>query len=387
MGYLAGGAMADNNDLIAAIYDTIIDSSGWEAAIKGIVAATSSTSGALIIHKTDAVHFTALCNIDPFYADSYAQVYAKISPLASEAATIAPGEVRAGTRITQSDSFRASAFYNEFARPQEWADVVRIGLLRAAGAAGRLVLHRSPKAIWVEPAEWQLLEMLAPHLKRAAAVHEHLSRARGAATSIGEADEAVGFAVFLLAKDCRVLFANAKAEDLVRRGTALRYERGRLAATTAPLSERLHALVREGTRPARARGGAGGTLELRLGEARPPLIAHIIPLMPKRVAEIFDIERPAAAVFVVDPTVALCNQIRSFADRFGLTAGEIRVLKEIIGGSGLPAAAARLKITPATVRTHTYRIFEKTGTSRQAELTRKFFEGNLSAHRVALQLP
>jgi hypothetical protein len=51
----------------------------------------------LIVHKTGAVHFTALCNVDPFYADAYAQTYSKISPLAAEAATIAPGEVRAAT--------------------------------------------------------------------------------------------------------------------------------------------------------------------------------------------------------------------------------------------------------------------------------------------------
>jgi DNA-binding CsgD family transcriptional regulator len=65
--------------------------------------------------------------------------------------------------------------------------------------------------------------------------------------------------------------------------------------------------------------------------------------------------------------------------RFGLTPGETRVLGEIIGGNGLPAAAARLKITQATARTHAYRIFEKTGTNRQAELIRRFFETSLFA--------
>jgi hypothetical protein len=79
----------------------------------------------------------------------------------------------------------------------------------------------------MDPAQWQLLERLAPHLQRAAAVHELLARARCTAISIGAADEAVGFAVFLLAKDCRILFANAKAEDLVRSGTGFHFERGR----------------------------------------------------------------------------------------------------------------------------------------------------------------
>jgi hypothetical protein len=60
------------------------------------------------------------------------------------------------------------------------------------------------------------LETLAPHLKRAAEIHQLLSRARMATDSLAAAVAAAGFAVFLLAKDCRVVFANAKAEDLVR---------------------------------------------------------------------------------------------------------------------------------------------------------------------------
>jgi DNA-binding CsgD family transcriptional regulator len=375
--------MADDIDLIAAIYDTIIDPSGWEAAIKRIVAATNSTSGALIVHKTDAVHFTALCNVDPFYATGYVETYSKISPLAAEAGTIAPGEVRAGTRITQTDAFRASAFYNEFARPQGWVDVVRIGLLRAPGAVGRLVLHRSHKAIWVEPAQWQLLESIAPHLWRAAAVHELITRAKAGMNAIGAADEAAGFAVFLLTKDCHVLFANSKAEDLLRREMGLRYTCGQLAGTTSGTTMRLQALVRAAARPGSGEGVTGDTLELNRGENSPPLLAHVIPVAANRTAEIFDIDKPAVAIFVVDPLAEFGAQIRRFASKFGLTPGETRVLKEILGGNGLPAAAARLKITPATARTHAYRILGKTETSRQAELIRRFFESSVPAHAVA----
>jgi len=138
--------MRDDNDLIAAIYDTIVDPSGWDAAIKRIVAATNSTSGALVFHKADTTHFTAFCDIDPFYANAYVESYSKISPLAAEAATIAPGEVRAGTRITQTDAFRASAFYNEFARPHMWT---------ASDGKHNLVLRTTWTAAVICPAFWR----------------------------------------------------------------------------------------------------------------------------------------------------------------------------------------------------------------------------------------
>jgi DNA-binding CsgD family transcriptional regulator len=66
-----------------------------------------------------------------------------------------------------------------------------------------------------------------------------------------------------------------------------------------------------------------------------------------------------------------------FAARFGLTAGETRILAEIIGGNGLLAAAAKLKITEATARTHAQRILAKTETNRQTELIRRFFATSL----------
>lgn len=366
--------MAGDNDLIAAIYDAIIDPSGWDEVVKRIVEATKSGAGSLFIQQADAAHLSANHNIDSFYEKAYAETWHKHNPLLAVPATMAPGELRTCTHITQTDAFRVSAFFNEFFRPQGQVDTVGVALLRGPNSFGGLVVHRSPDAIWVEPAEWHLLETLAPHLKRAAEVHQLLSRAKAATDSLGAAVAAAGFAVFLLSADCRVLFANAKAEDLVRPGCILRYENGRLAAATCALTQRLHALARGGARPSQSGGDIGATLDLPRNGNDPPLAAHVFPLAANRAVSIFDIDRPATALFVVDPAANFDFHIRRFAAKFGLTPGETRVVREIIGGKGLLAAAARLRITEATVRTHAKHILSKTGTNRQTELIRRFFD-------------
>jgi DNA-binding CsgD family transcriptional regulator/PAS domain-containing protein len=368
---MAGSQGGD--DLIAAIYDAIIDPSRWDEVVKRIVEATKSFSGNLLLQQADAGSLTALYNVDPVLADAYAQTYHKNDPLRTPAWSIAPGEVRACS-YTQTDSFRASAYYDGFVRPQGWAGLVTAGLARAPDSFALLALTRSPNAVWVEPAEWRLLETLAPHLKRATEIHQLLSRARGTTDSLAVAVAAAGLAVFLLTGDCRVVFANANAEDLVRRQTGLRYERGQLAALTPALTTRLNALARAGSRPGSGEVDIGGTIELRRGENCLPLLAHVIPLAASRAAAVFDIDRPAAAVFVVDPATGRGAQIERFAARFGLTVAETRVLAEIIGGNGLLAAAAKLKITEATARSHTNHILAKTGATRQTELIRRFFE-------------
>jgi hypothetical protein len=152
--------------LVAAIYDAIIEPSGWDEVVKRIVEATKSSNGGLYIQTADAAHLSATYNVDPFYADAYVQHYCKINPVSAALMAIAPGQVWAATHISQTDSFRASAFFNEYVRPQGSADAVAIGLLRAPKVFGNLQLNRSADAIWVEPAEWNLLETLAPHLKK-----------------------------------------------------------------------------------------------------------------------------------------------------------------------------------------------------------------------------
>jgi DNA-binding CsgD family transcriptional regulator len=374
--------MADKTDLIAAIYDCIIEPSRWDEVVKRIVEETKSLSGNLVLQQPGVGTFTALYNVDPKIAEAYTQTYHKDDPLRTQAWSIAPGDVRACT-YTQTDSFKASAYYEEFVRPQGWSGLVVTGLARTANDFALLALTRSPDALWPEPAEWQLLKTLAPHLQRAAALNTLFARMRATTEQLGEAVAAAGFAVFLMTADCRILFVNAKAEDLLRRQTSLRYERGRLAAATPALTHRLQAIARAASRLRWAENDPGGSLELNLGEHSSPLVAHVIPLGQSRTTSIFDFDRPAVAVFVVDPAADLTAQIQRFAARFGLTPAESRVFREIVGGSGLLAAAADLNISEKTARTHMTRIFEKTITTRQTELIRRFFENALPGSPVS----
>ncbi len=363
-----------DGDLVAAIYDASVDPSGWDAAVRHITEATKSVSGGIAVHLADSAQVSAAYNIDPGFADAYAETWYRQNPISKYLEALQPGELGTATHITQTEAFRASAFFNEYVRPQGAGDVVGIGLLRSPGAAGFLALQRPPQAIWVEPKEWRLLETLAPHLERAASIHQLLARSRARTDMLAEVFAAAGFAVFVLTGDSRVLFANDRAEDLVRRNAGLRYEQGRLAARTDALSARLHAIARQAAGPRRDDGECSGTLEIGRGDDLPPLLAHIFPLAPARTRPIFDFDRPSAAVFVVDRGERFAAGISRFARHYGLTSAEKGLLAELVRGHGLIAAAARLNITEGTARVHAKRIFAKTGTERQAELVRRYFE-------------
>src|SRR5690349_10465361 len=98
------------------------------------------------------------------------------------------------------DTDLIAAIYETIIDPSGWDDVVKRIVEATKSVAGGIVIHAEGSG-----------QTLAPHLKRATEVHQLLSRARAATESLGSAVAAAGFAVFLLARDCRVLFANAKA--------------------------------------------------------------------------------------------------------------------------------------------------------------------------------
>lgn len=92
--------MADDSDLIAAIYDASIDTSGWKEVVKRIVEATKSVSGGLHIQQADAAHLSATHNVDPFWQKAYVETWYKNNPFVGLVATAPPGEVQSHTSIT-----------------------------------------------------------------------------------------------------------------------------------------------------------------------------------------------------------------------------------------------------------------------------------------------
>jgi DNA-binding CsgD family transcriptional regulator len=114
-------------------------------------------------------------------------------------------------------------------------------------------------------------------------------------------------------------------------------------------------------RQAIARAAKGGTrLRLSRPSGAPPLLVTVIPVGGG----------PLVALFVMDPDTTGTPSPALLQELFGLTAAEAVFAAEISRGDGMQAVAERLSIAPTTARTHLTRIFEKTGTRRQAELVR-----------------
>ena len=98
--------------------------------------------------------------------------------------------------------------------------------------------------------------------------------------------------------------------------------------------------------------------------------AHVLPLTSGARRRAGIAYAAAAAVFIRKASLDTPSPPEVIAKAYKLTPSELRVLHAIVEVGGVPEVAAALGIAVTTVKTHLGRLFEKTGTKRQADLVK-----------------
>ncbi len=218
------------------------------------------------------------------------------------------------------------------------------------------------------------MQMMPSLIKRAFLANELLGDTLPQAGDLlGDLVTSAGFGLVLVAANRQIVFANHAAEKLMRASRGLCRDHGCFNAVELRAARKLHALVLAVSRSLDVKA-LGRSVLLRDKDGRASLVIHVMPLSPPSEDVLSDNERPVAGLFIVDCQRNAMDRVNVFADLFALTSAEARVLAQLVSGEGLTVAARRINIARSTARTHLARILEKTGTHRQAELVRLFFE-------------
>lgn len=192
---------------------------------------------------------------------------------------------------------------------------------------------------------------------------EHPEASVPAVSAFVEILNNLGGGLLLVDSSGRVCFVNDRAKAMIE-ARQLRVLDGRLCAPSCGETVSLYRLVVDA---ARINGGGPANRELchRLGD----LFVRFVPLSEEASASAGTPGR-LVAIFVVDPTLFDDPDPWHIKALFGLTDTEAQFACAIATGEGLKTSAKKFGISESTARTHLHRIFEKTGTKRQAQLVR-----------------
>jgi DNA-binding CsgD family transcriptional regulator len=97
-------------------------------------------------------------------------------------------------------------------------------------------------------------------------------------------------------------------------------------------------------------------------------IVHVLPLTSgvRRTAGVA--HAATAAIFIRRAELDFTAPIAGMVRRYRLTPAETKVLRALLEQAGMPSIAAAIGTSTSTVKTHLLNMFEKTGTSTQADL-------------------
>jgi DNA-binding CsgD family transcriptional regulator len=252
-------------------------------------------------------------------------------------------------------------FHQEFLGPLGLASYAGAVIAQAPGLALPISIERDFRQGPFQADEIHLMNQLFGHLQAAGDVAVRIGMA--ATARMADAMGTTGQPAALLGRDGRILHMNACFELLL--GEALYVRAGRLAAGQVEAERALAAAIDRAVRHDGALREPFSAVVLPRRGLR-PLIAQVVPV----VGLAHDILHLVAAIVTLadleasdaPPAAALLQQA------FGLTPAEARLAAKLAAGATLPEISLSETVSRETLRSRLKAIFDKTGTSRQAEL-------------------
>jgi DNA-binding CsgD family transcriptional regulator len=107
-----------------------------------------------------------------------------------------------------------------------------------------------------------------------------------------------------------------------------------------------------------------------IGKAGDRYVGHVLPLTSGARRRAGRTYAAVAALLVRKAGLGVPSAFEVISKVFTLTPTELRVLLAIVEVGGTPEVAEALGVAVTTVKTHLGRLFEKTGTARQADLVK-----------------
>ena len=353
--------------LVGDIYDASLDPSLWPLVLKNSANFVGGVASALFMKDAARkAHNTVYTwGYDPNYVQVYVEKFVQFDPFTTGQFFFGLEELVSVADLMSHEEHRKSRFYKEWVQPQGWTDAVGATLEKSATAYSAFSVIRHERNGIVDDKTRRRMQLIVPHVRRAVAIGKIVDLRTVEAAALADTLDGLAAAMFLVDDDGRIVHANAVGHVMLADGSVITAAGGKLIFADQSTSASFVGVGTEDT----AAGAKNACLPLRAPNGD-DYVAHILSLTAGKRRQAGSAYSAVAAVFVRKAELELPHPVETLAKRYGLTAGEMRVLFAIVEIGGVPEVAHMLGISQATVKTHVQRIFGKTGTARQADLVK-----------------
>jgi DNA-binding CsgD family transcriptional regulator len=359
-------------ELVGLVYEAAGDVERWTLCLERLRAELKAATGFFYLHnlRDHVVDVQAQIGVDAAYLRSYEEYYAAKNVILTHAPhRLVPGKVFLSRQLCPDRIFLKSELYNDWAVPQHLGYGMSATVLRTPSVVGMVGFLRKTGAPDPSVEDLMLLRALMPHLERAVQMHQHIAELRVLQGATKQALDRWARGVVILDGRGRALLMNRTAEEIVNLKDGLGVVEGQLRAAVVGETIALRRLIRNAVAsrntPVLEPGGV-----MSVTRARSPRPLHLLVTPVPTASDIPTPRRAACVVFIADPDKTPQTNERLLRRLYGLTPTEARIAALLTQGTDIRAISETLQVTLNTVRTHVKRVFDKTETNRQSDLTR-----------------
>lgn len=341
--------------IVTAVHDAAVEPARWVDAMSLTRTALNGSGCGLITGGLD--RDIASCSVpDTEALETYAAHFRSLDYVLDAVESGPLGLVHSGEHLVALNP--RSEFHADWMRRYAMDDGVFVRLTTGPRPHTFLVAAPRRTESFATAENVRAVNALVPHLQMGLRTQQSLTDLRtDALIGLHPVDTFTAPAAVVCA-DMTVMHTNSAADALLRCSTEISARSKRLQLSSPSADVELRRAV------SRAVGHTpiGHAFAIPRAESIRPLIVHALPLM------VGDERR--ALVVVVDPDLHREPPKSVLRQLFSLTDSESEVALRISRGRGLSDIADELSLSTATVKTHLQHVYQKTGTHRQAELTR-----------------
>ncbi len=209
--------------------------------------------------------------------------------------------------------------------------------------------------------------LLAPHVKRAVLISDMLDMRSLEAASVKSTLDLLSSAVILTDGEAQIIHANAAARAMLAAGDPILSTFDKLTVRNDDAANALRIAIARAANAESEMGASGIGVPVPYADGR-PAIAHVLPLATPPLRS--QLAPSVKAAVFISTTDAQQPPVEALGALFELTPAEQKVLASVLADRNQAETAEHLKIAESTVKTHLGRIFSKTHTTNQSELTK-----------------
>jgi DNA-binding CsgD family transcriptional regulator len=352
--------------IIDRIHGAALDPTQWSGVVADLATLCGAHTG--IIYEFDRVRGTpavmGTLQIDLSRAQLYEQHYYTVDPWNRHAMSSQIGRVTLTHEFMRDADFQRSEFYQDYLRQSDIFYALGTTVERTPdhmAVFGVQCGHR--KGPFSKEAA-NMVELVAPHLRQAYLTRRTLRTVTQMCATLTETLHLIASPVLIVDGGGRLQFANRAAETLLNAGDGLRLNRG---AVTPSSRNQAKLFAETLANLARGLDGAPASphdVAIQRPTSDRPLLLRFT-MLPRG-----DGGDGARIAIFVDLAAGVAQGIERLQQALRLTKAEARLLAGLVAGESLAALSDKHRVSVNTLRVHLSRLFQKTGTHRQAELVR-----------------